>query len=245
MNGAADIANVGSDATLRDVTGPISIANVSADLYIRDAYDSCVVDNIGGDLVLHIGFQPGKTYRFHAGGDIVTSIHEEVNTRFRIRAGGEVEFDDLEAEVIDKADYVEIVFGQGAALVELDAGGDVRLVGDTEDFSGDWVVEIQAQINEKLSGLDEMINSQVERAMRQAERAWRKAEREVERVVRKAARPPRRKGKRYAVYGDESDEPTVAPVTNEERMAILRMVENKQISVDEAEKLLAALEGRE
>jgi hypothetical protein len=35
------------------------------------------------------------------------------------------------------------------------------------------------------------------------------------------------------------------PVTNEERMAILRMVENKQITVEEAERLLSALEGND
>jgi hypothetical protein len=36
----------------------------------------------------------------------------------------------------------------------------------------------------------------------------------------------------------------VEPVTEQERLAILRMVENKQISIEEAERLLAALEGR-
>ncbi len=39
--------------------------------------------------------------------------------------------------------------------------------------------------------------------------------------------------------------PPVEPVSNEERMTILRMVENKQITVEEAERLLAALEGQE
>ena len=34
------------------------------------------------------------------------------------------------------------------------------------------------------------------------------------------------------------------PVTDDERLLILRMLETKQISVEEAEKLLSALEGR-
>ena len=34
------------------------------------------------------------------------------------------------------------------------------------------------------------------------------------------------------------------PVTNDERMMILKMVESKKISVEEAEKLLEALEGK-
>ena len=38
--------------------------------------------------------------------------------------------------------------------------------------------------------------------------------------------------------------PPSDPVTDEERMSILRMVEQKKISIAEAEKLLAALEGK-
>jgi hypothetical protein len=40
-------------------------------------------------------------------------------------------------------------------------------------------------------------------------------------------------------------QPPVDPVTDQERMMILKMVENKQISVEEAERLFAALEGRD
>jgi hypothetical protein len=39
--------------------------------------------------------------------------------------------------------------------------------------------------------------------------------------------------------------PVVQPVTDEERMLILKMVEAKQISVEDAERLFAALEGRD
>ena len=38
--------------------------------------------------------------------------------------------------------------------------------------------------------------------------------------------------------------PASEPVSDEERMMILRMVEQKKISIEEAEKLLAALEGK-
>ncbi|MBX3065397.1 MAG: hypothetical protein U0528_13680 [Anaerolineae bacterium] len=54
--------------------------------------------------------------------------------------------------------------------------------------------------------------------------------------------PPRAPG--YAFRGAPPP-PPVDPVTDEERMMILRMVENKQISVEEAERLFAALEGRD
>lgn len=44
--------------------------------------------------------------------------------------------------------------------------------------------------------------------------------------------------------GARPADPKNDPVTNDERLAILRMIEAKQITVEEAERLLAALEGR-
>jgi hypothetical protein len=37
---------------------------------------------------------------------------------------------------------------------------------------------------------------------------------------------------------------TSAPVSDDERLTILKMLQEKKISVEEAEKLLAALEGK-
>lgn len=37
---------------------------------------------------------------------------------------------------------------------------------------------------------------------------------------------------------------TPAPISDEERLTILRMLQEKKISLDEAEKLLSALEGK-
>ncbi len=37
---------------------------------------------------------------------------------------------------------------------------------------------------------------------------------------------------------------TSAPVSDEERLSILKMLQEKKITVEEAEKLLAALEGK-
>jgi hypothetical protein len=48
-----------------------------------------------------------------------------------------------------------------------------------------------------------------------------------------------------AKRGPDPSTPPGEPISNEERMAILHMVENKQITVEEAERLLAALEGHE
>jgi hypothetical protein len=79
-----------------------------------------------------------------------------------------------------------------------------------------------------------------ERAARKAEAAGRRAERHVERKLRHTA------GKRHNLKWNFTQDVTGAkrePVSDEERMTILRMLAEKKITSEEAEKLLSALEG--
>lgn len=257
-------AGVGGDATVREVSGPVTLQAVGGDLYVHNVSGACCAERAGGDVVLSTDFLPGHDYRFHAGGDIVCRVPPGADVRFRIPADTELSLDTPEAEVIEGEDGDEVIFGEGQAVIELQAGGEIRLVGEDEDYTIGigFAQDIEARINEQLAGLDEMISSQVERAVRQAERAARKVEakleREAERAARRAERATRKAHKHRLHLNFEAGvpraprsprppappAPPAEPVSNEERMIILRMLEEKKISVDEAEALLAALEGR-
>jgi hypothetical protein len=92
-----------------------------------------------------------------------------------------------------------------------------------------------------------------ERAQEKMERAQLKLERKIEAAKRKkaiqaraaAARQRGRKRGAWTFGVKVSPEPAGDPVSEEERMLILRMLEQKKISPAEAEKLLAALEGED
>lgn len=94
----------------------------------------------------------------------------------------------------------------------------------------------------RAEGLAEAARRREEAARRREEAAHRRAEQQTERSKRRMAfaftlppsppSPPR------------PPAPPVDPVSDEERMSILRMVEQKKISVADAEKLLAALENK-
>jgi len=118
----------------------------------------------------------------------------------------------------------------------------------------------------------EAVERAAEKARRQTEAAERKADaarRKAEALARAAARRAERQAehtKRHVLFAWKSDAPRaprpptaplpprapgfaratqpVEPISDEERMSILRMVEQKKISVAEAEKLLAALENK-
>jgi hypothetical protein len=90
------------------------------------------------------------------------------------------------------------------------------------------------------------------RAQEKMRKASRKMERRLEAARRKQEVKARAAQRRARVHGKRSwghDRAAPAeksePVTEEERLMILNMLEQKKISLDEAEQLLAALEGKE
>jgi hypothetical protein len=86
---------------------------------------------------------------------------------------------------------------------------------------------------EKMLRAQEKIERKVEAARRKAEMKSRVARRNEQRQERKAWRG--------ATVADSSTE--TEPVGDEERLMILRMLEEKKISLEQAEELLSALEG--
>ncbi len=125
--------------------------------------------------------------------------------------------------------------------------------------------KIAARAREAAERAAEKARRQTEAAGRKAEAAQRRAEALARAAERRAERQAERT-KRHVLFAWKSDAPRpprpptapspprapgsarptqpIEPVSDEERMAILRMVEQKKISVAEAEKLLAALENK-
>ena len=261
---------VGGDATIRDVEGGVKVSAVGADLYLRDVEGDCVVERAGADLVLSLDFTPGREYRFSAGGDILCRIHPDANVTFDLPADTALQLD-VEVQVTEREDAPDrrtIILGDGSALVHIVAASRLRLVGEEEDYMVSFGVQLEdelearlshleAKLDQQLEGLDERIQATTIRfasqAERVAERAQREALRAAERVRRTMeqwdAKPKRaRKAKRVGFTLEGLDTraappPRRDPVTEQERLMILKMVQEGKITIEEAERLLAALEG--
>ncbi len=261
---------VGGDATIRDVEGGVKVSAVGADLYLRDVEGDCVVERAGADLVLSLDFTPGREYHFSAGGDILCRIHPDANVTFDLPADTALQLD-VEVQVTEREDAPDrrtIILGDGSALVHIVAASRLRLVGEEEDYMVSFGVQLEdelearlshleAKLDQQLEGLDERIQATTIRfasqAERVAERAQREALRAAERVRRTMeqwdAKPKRaRKAKRVGFTLEGLDTraappPRRDPVTEQERLMILKMVQEGKITIEEAERLLAALEG--
>jgi len=264
------INSVGGDATVRDVGGSLRIQNVGADLFLRTIEGDCVVENVGDDLVLNIAFHAGHEYRFRAGSDILCRIQPETGARFSLPPNVPYELD-VEADVSESetGEGTVIIIGDGSAAVSLSAGGELRIIGEEEDYVFNLGAQIEEELEARLSsleekltqqfeGLDERIQAHSERFAEQAARfathAARQAERQVERARRSLDRRKMKSRKRdfgesfawgFPPEPPKPPRPPVEPVSEEERLVILRMVQENKISIEEAERLLAALEQRE
>ena len=128
---------------------------------------------------------------------------------------------------------------------------------DTAGLSKEKADHIRARTQEKIARAQEKIARAQERASQKIESARRQAERETERSARRssgyvpdAAQMSVREGlaaAREAVsatFGSVKRSSQTDPVSDQERMMILNMVAEKKINIEQAETLLAALEGR-
>jgi hypothetical protein len=238
--GHLSIKSAHSDVSIRDVDGNVSLESVADDLALRDVRGN-VSANVAEDVVLYLNPQAGNVYSVNAGDDILLVMPPKANATLTLTA------DEIDVEwegVVNDEDATTrvVTLGNGSAVVTLKAGGDIRVTnqadaGDTAEDFGNF-----AGIGMDWSGFGERISRQVaqvtRRTTRQAEEAARRA---TERVNRKVNVSSGRWNWDQSSKGVPM--PSKPQASEEERMSILKMLQEKKITAKEAEKLLAALEG--
>jgi hypothetical protein len=282
--GSCQVHSVDGNARIAQVAGDLLLPKVDGNLSISEVVGN-VEAEADGNVDLSLTLVHGQQVQVAADGNIVCKIQPDAGVRVRLEAEGSIRVRNLGESRRSDDDCLEFVLGDGGALLDLRADGNIMLTGaDQRDFAagiafdaevgeemgrraaelGQQIAQqVEAQVavltremEEKLARMgdnDEMANKLQERitsTMRRAEEKFAEAMRKIE--VRAGERGPefdrRRKG-----YGWQAPPPPVPPVppapprrnpvTDEERMIILRMVEQGKISVEQAEKLLAALNG--
>lgn len=249
------VKNAASDVSIRDVNGKVTLDSVADDLALRGAHGNIKV-NVGEDVIVYLEPEADGEYSVVAGDDILLVLPVETNATLTLQ-GDEIDVDLPGVEEQEDVTERVVVLGDGSAKISLSAGGDVR-VSNKED-AGDFAEEFGnfAGMNFDWSGFGDRISRHVERATsratKRAEEAVRRAERNVQRHARHARHA--RHGKvgleigrwNWDLKGGPKPpmppEPPVEPVSEDERMAILKMLAEKKITAQQAEELLSALEG--
>jgi hypothetical protein len=246
--GNLSVKTVHGDASIREVEGHVLLESVSDDLALRDVRGN-VNANVGEDVVLYLNPQPGNAYTVTAGEDILLVMPPKANATLTLN-GDEV--DVAWKGVPNEEDVTSrvVVLGDGSAVVNLNAGGDIRVTnqsdaGDSAEDFGNF-----AGIGFDWSGFGERISKKVQDATRLASRRVEEAARRVERQAERHSRHAKATVKvgrwNWDVSpGQFTPVPPNEAVSDQERMSILKMLAEKKITSEEADKLLAALEGGE
>jgi hypothetical protein len=255
VDGPLSFEHIGGDADLQIISGAVTL-RTGGDITMQITELTGPVSlRAGGDIRLHLSMDASATLDLESGGDQI-KIHvgdkdEEVEKwaygatlgsggiPVSVDAGGDVLVTD---EVWDK-DNVE---------------------GSVDNLEDHWKeLEDERQGPHSRSRHWPDIEAITRRATRHGEKAARKAEERVHSAMRRMGNfppfppvppiPPMSPfGKGMGPFGTKGTGPfgpkeTVEPpqprVSSEERMLILQMLQERKISVEEAEKLLQALEG--
>ncbi len=246
--GHLSIKSANSDVSIRDVDGNVNLDTVADDLALRDVRGN-VNANVAEDVVMYLNPQAGNVYSVTAGDDILLVMPPKANATLTLNAD-QIEVDWKGVEKDEDATSRVITLGDGSATMTLNAGGDIRVsnkadAGESAEDFGNF-----AGIGLDWSGFGERISRHVTEATQRAQRKVEEAARRIENKTREAERRSRR-GKGGLVMGpwnwDFSPKGVPMPpkpqASDEERMVILKMLQEKKITSEEAEKLLTALEG--
>jgi len=272
-HGICAVDNVGGDGSIRDVDGMLTIENVGSDLYVRNVHGAVTV-KAGADVAFYVSPMPGQIYDVTAGDDLIVRLSPEANIKLHLTAASpeSIHVDFPGVELPEDCTSCEVTIGnqtEGMAEMLLTASGDLLVTSQADpwesaaDFdSGDWRIPPIPPIPPLPPDFSERINRRVQASMERAqvhiEAASRRTEAKVQAAMRRAemkARAAEVRGRRGAQFNvnvgrwnwdlsPRGPVETGEAVSDDERLIILRMLQEKKISLAEAEKLLAALEGK-
>ena len=259
-DGDLTVRSVGADVSLRNVHGAVVLDNVGADFYVRETGGNLSA-RVGADAILYLRPAPDGVYHVAAGADILLRLPTELDAELELAAADN---ESIRLELGEKASMVtgptySLRLGSGGAKFRLSAGGELVVTSGAQEWEsaaefdpGNRGEDFGAQFRAPgiPPDLTERINRRVEAATRRAGIRTEQAMRRAEEKMRAAEKRSRHMHMGVSVgrWGAGVDRPVETPrnepISNEERLAILRMLQEKKISREEAEKLLAALEGK-
>lgn len=252
------VETVGGECDVQTTGGDVLEARAGGDVvaYITEGVREKVGLRAGGNVDLYIPSNSSGRFNLNSSGE---DIYLDLNRQ-----------EGAQSQSIESRHY-ELSLGEGGAQFDLNAGGDVRvsdaaveprsITGDLERLENAWV-DARGRYSspgwsggfgfDRTSAWADMVSRRAQEAARRAEQRVQAATRRTEEQIRQAAE---REMRRAEHFGDFGPIPPVspappqpfqrsAPVSEKERLMVLQMLQEGKITVEQAEQLLAALEGR-
>jgi hypothetical protein len=267
VGGNAIVQGVMGNFYLTKTAGNFKAENIPGSMQFERANGSIIARSVKvtGDLradgnlrLINVDFADDIDLR--AGGDIVVQVPEDFpGATLDLHSGGQkitLKAKDVDMQVNDQ--LLEYQLGSSKRDLFASAGGDISFL---EGFDPDEEIigDVSSYFTFEESALSELIRERVQSATRRADAKVRITEKRLEQMQDRVEKLRGFNlnldvgGKKYSFTSDDTTPPIppVPPVTrpigkkgasDEERLMILKMLQDKKITVDEAESLFKALE---
>jgi hypothetical protein len=271
-SGPCVLDSIGGDASIREVNGPVTIQSIGSDLYVRNVRGGLAV-HAGADAAIYLEPLPGLSYEIQAGDDLILRLPPSANAHLHLKASESdaIRVDFPGVELPEDCADCEVTLGEGdePADILLIAGDDLLVTSRADawqsaaDFGvgmgegGDWGFpgftlppDFSERINRHVRDVMDHNRDRIESATRRAsvkvEAAMRRAEAKARAAEVRARRVHANLNIGRWKWDLTPSDPASSgePVSDDERLIILKMLQEKKISLEEAEQLLAALEGK-
>ncbi len=255
--GQVSIGLVGGDLEGVDIRGSLVARRIGGDVDLDNLLGKLVVDTVGGELTLNgetafrasIGgdAEIGIVKAFsgdaslNAGGDISLTLPTGIQARLEIASGGgRISMDSADEKYDFRSLVQNFTFGNGTSRIILRAGGDVQIIspdkavtsgGKGQDLSYAGVSAFpgvgREDIEAKVLASTRLVAERIDAAR--------------ERLEKRGIYIPGLTNNPPAPAVETTNE----PVSEDERLIILRMLQDKKITIEEAERLLEALDAQD
>lgn len=268
LKGSISISRISGNLVGKNLNGTLNASNISGNCSLQTLDSAQVNLHCSGNMRVGLSTASGST-NLAADGDIALHVQPELNAAVQITSEGEA----IRLRLANQTNTLRqrqhtLQLGLGGNVISLASEGNVLLsdqpLPDAVDkeldraFEGKRVEPIKLH-SENRHGINITISSDeiLQRVTRRAEEATRRADERINQALNRLDSIPFPSPS--PVYSGESgynqdiahveddvefEEVPHEAVSDEERLMILRMIQEKKISVEEGEKLLEAMEGK-
>lgn len=255
IDGRMSVEKVGGNLRAQSLLGNFSFEKVGGNLHLNGTLSnfSC---SVGGNANVNCDSLTGNENEIHAGGNLKMNLQPEMNFVLSARAGAQlrIKLGHMEEKGLSRS--VEKTFGSGGSLLTLKAGGNLKLTDQEpivdqpfqpKPFDDEAWAELEQRVETHLrSGsdvdlsyflnLEKEINREITEKTKFAQERIQAA---MEKMNKKFQAFTPEAGFTHTI-NLKKDKP--AGVSDEERMMILQMLQDKKITAEEADQLLQILE---
>ncbi len=226
VQGNVEIGNVSGDFVCQSVGEDVRVGRVAGDADLAEIGGSLDVSTVGGDLDLQAAFPVGSHTQVKVGGDASVVLPDNANLTISAMVGGDISGVGI---VSTAGNVINLTYGEGAAHLNLQVGGDLELrSGDSprssSSMGGAWndFGREMANFGREMSKLGQELSREISEAVKSAgwakganiaddiarrteekvRRAQQRAEEEAQRAQRRAEEASRRAARVNVRFND-------------------------------------------